>query len=461
MSAAKKTGSAQALAIALTILAVIGVLIEALPFLLSTATTGSPSSPGPTTVGFTAYCPGSPVTPAGVYAAGPGTTPPPGCNGTAQTISATIQDLYNPGKALTSAYSCVFYWNAGTPAIFTPTGPGVMISGGSWRLGPSVSATAGECDPTGWAPNTGTQVVVKVCDDTAANCVAGGYSSQKTVAYCPLASQVPSVTPISGTSAPSQACNPGPGWGSIPYVIIVPGSTPVLQVTVPIVMIAGQNPTGSNSGYNSATPVLLDERYQNGTDFTSASTCFVNTGSNACDLPKASSLGRFGMTWTLSTGACSGCTAFANPGGAGYSTATPVDLQTGTGPRGPLQLVLSIEVKATTNNDMCTITTPTLLGAAPVVQVKTATDVFYLFVIPDLSVTKITDVSGNALNVGSAKLGIQLDCNPVYNGSGDVVTITPILYAYYSIAYTQSYHGTLVNPEAAIMTQSAVITVRT
>src|SRR5881397_3284450 len=90
-------------------------------FPLSTTTSIGNPSPSPTTSGFSAYCPGSPSTTAGVYPAGAGTTPPAGCNPTAQLISATIVDLYNTGKALTNAYSCVFFWNAGAPATFTAT----------------------------------------------------------------------------------------------------------------------------------------------------------------------------------------------------------------------------------------------------------------------------------------------------------------------------------------------------
>jgi len=54
---------------------------------------------------------------------------------------------------------------------------------------------------------------------------------------------------------------------------------------------------------------------------------------------------------------------------------------------------------------------------------------------------KISDVSGNTLNAGSAQTWVQLECGPVFNGSGDVVTITPVLYAYYSISCFQHYSG--------------------
>jgi len=421
------------------------------------------TSPQPSTSGFTAYC--APVVPGpgaiGVYPAGPGTTPPAGCRSVPTSISLTLTDLYNPGKALTSSYSCVFYWNQGAPATFAPTGPGVSITGGTWVVGPSVQAVNGVCNsPGSWEPVAGTQVVVKICLASATSCVAGGYSSQTTVAYCPLAASQ-AVSSGGNQTFPPQACDPGLGWGSVPFSNTF-STNAIFSAQAHIIMIAGQNPTGSNSGFNAANPVLLDERYQNGTDFTSASTCLVNTGSNACDLPKASSLGRFGMTWTLSTGSCSGCTAPANPQGSGYMDVTPVDLQSGSYARGRLQLVLSVEIVATSHADMCAITSSTLPGSPTIVQKSGSTsDIFYLYVVPPTLLTKITDVSGNALNVGSLQSTFAFDCNQVYNGSGDVVTITPIIYAYYSTAYIQSYHGTVLNPEAAVLTNSAVITIKT
>jgi len=460
---AKMRGSGTLLVLAIIVVGLIGYATHGFTsFPLGTSTPGYSPSPAPTTGGFSAYCPGSTTTVAGVYPAGPGTTPPAGCNPAAQLISATIVDLYNTGKALTAGYSCVFLWNAGAPATFTATGPGVAISGGTWVIGPGVQASSsGVCAPTGWTPTTGTQVVVKVCIDASATCTAADYTAQKTVAYCPLASYAPTITLVSGTSAPAQACNPGPGWGSVPFVTVLPSTAPTYYPQIPIIMIAGQNPTGSNSGYNSATPILLDERYQNGTDFTSANSCFVNTGANACDLPKATSLGRFTMTWGLTMGGAG--TAPANPAGSGFMDITPVELQGGTLARGQLQMVLSVEIKATTNNDMCAITTPTLFGLSPTVIPKSnsATDLFYIYVIPPTLLTKITDPSGLPLNVGALLSTLQFDCNAVYNGSGDVVTITPIVYDYFSITYFRFYSGAVINPEAVSQTNSAVITIRT
>jgi hypothetical protein len=429
---------------------------------VSTGGTAPTVSPSPTQSGFSAYCAGGSGTTAGVYPAGPGTTPPAGCSPQAQLLSVTVSDLYNPGKALSNSYSCVFFYNAGAPATFTATGPGVSITGGTWVAGPGVQASStGVCAPANFTPNTGTQVVVEVCIDASATCTAADYTAQKTVVFCPIGSVAPSVPLISGTSAPAQECNPGPAWGEVPYTTVLPSTAPTFYPADPIIMIAGQNPTGSDSGYNSATPLLLDERYQNGTDYTSANSCLVNTGTNACDLPKATSLGRFTMVWGLTMGGAG--TAPANPAGSGFADTTPIDLQGGTLARGQLQLVLSVEIKATTNNDMCTITTPTLFGIAPVVISKSnsATDVFYLYVVPPTLLTKITDPSGLPLNVGATQTNLQLDCNPVYNGSGDVVTITPIVYAYYSLTYTQYYHAAVLNPEAKALSQSSVITIDT
>jgi hypothetical protein len=462
--ARKKYGSGTLIGIAVLVIVVLAIATNGFTKSpLSSTSYGGSTIVGPTTSGFTAYCSGSPATPAGVYPAGPGTTPPAGCGTQAQLLSLTIADLYNTGKSLSASYSCVFFYNVGTPATFTATGPGVSISGGTWAQGPGVQASStGVCAPANWTPTPGTQVIVKVCIDAGATCVAGDYTAQKTVAYCPLPSTSPTVTLIPGTSAQSQACTPGPGWGSVPFTTLTSASTaPTFYGTANIIMIAGQNPTGSNSGYNTATPVLLDERYQNGTDVTAASQCFVNTGAAACDLPKASSTGRFTMTWGLTEGGAG--TAPANPAGSGFMDITPVETQTGPLARGNLQLMLSIEIKATTNNDMCSITSPTLFGVTPTIKAKSnsATDIFYNFLIPDTQITKITDISGLPQNVGAILSTIQLDCSAVYNGSGDVVTITPILYAYYSQSYFNYYNGAQVNPEAVAIQNSAVITIKT
>lgn len=466
MANRKKYGSGTLLGVAVLVVVVLAIATNGFTrFPASSAPGGAYGSPSPSTGGFTAYCGGSSVTVAGTYPAGPGTTPPAGCGVQAQLLSISIADLYNTGKTLSASYSCVFFYNVGAPATFTATGPGVAISGGTWAQGPGVQASStGVCAPANFTPYPGTQIVIKVCIDGSATCVAGDYTSQKTVAYCPLPSTAPVVTLISGTSAPSQGCTPGPGWGSVPFTTLSSSSTaPTMYGTTNIIMIAGQNPTGSNSGYNTATPILLDERYQNGTDFTSANSCLINTGTNACDLPKASSTGRFTMTWGLTEGGAG--TAPASPQGSGYMDTTPIDLQSGTLARGNLQLVLSIEIKATTNNDMCSITSPTLFGVTPFIKAKSnsATDLFYLYTIPDTALTKITDTSGLPQNVGALLTTLQFDCSAVYNGSGDVVTITPIVYPYYSINYFNYYNGAQINPEASghALTNGAVITINT
>ena len=41
------------------------------------------------------------------------------------------------------------------------------------------------------------------------------------------------------------------------------------------------------------------------------------------------------------------------------------------------------------------------------------------------------------------------------------MTITPIVYGYFSLTYFVDYNGQTVNPEASAMSQSAVITIRT
>lgn len=430
---------------------------------LNSAQGGYSNNPGPSTTGFTAYCYGGQGTPAGVYPAGPGSIAPNGCGVQGQLLSITVADLYNTGKSLSASYSCVFFYNVGSPATFTATGPGVAISGGTWAQGPGVQASStGVCAPANFTPAPGTQVVVKVCIDASATCVAGDYTAQKTVAYCPLPSAAQTVTVIPGTSAPSQGCSPGPGWGSVPYSNLASASTaPTFYGTSNIIMIAGQNPTGSNSGYNSATPVLYDIRYQNGTDFTGASTCSLNVGNAGCSLPKASTTGRFTMSWGLTEGGAG--TAPASPQGSGFMDITPIELQSGTLARGNLQLVFSIEIKATTNNDMCSITSPTLFGVTPLIKAKSnsATDIFYLYTISDTALTKVTDTSGLPLNVGAITSSIQMDCSAVYNGSGDVVTITPLLYAYYSTNYFSYYNGAQINPEAKALSQSAVATIIT
>jgi len=441
---AKKSGL-QGLAVAVSIaIIVIGAIVEFAPaLLLSTASSNQVTTVGPQGSGWSAYCspanfPGSSAA-AGVYPVGPGTTPPLGCVPNQQQINLQLQDVYNPSANLGAGYSCVFYWNSGTPAAFTVLGQGYHVTGGTWTLGTTVRSSSGVCAPPSWAVATGTQVVVKVCNDTTpSSCAAGDFSSQRTVEYFPLPSNAPY----------------GLGLGSVPFNLGNGYST-----TISLIMIAGQNPTGSNSGYNTATPILLDERYQNGTDFTSANSCFVNTGANACDKPTSTSRGKFSMTWGLTQGGAG--TAPANPQGSGYQSSTMVDTA-GVTARGDLRLILSVEIKATTGSDMCQITGPLFGATATIVQKSTsATDIFYLYTLNESALTKTTDVSGNTLNPGSIQTGVQLDCGPVFNGSGDVVTITPIVYGYFALQYFQSYQGTVLNPEASALTQSAVITIRT
>ena len=112
---------------------------------------------------------------------------------------------------------------------------------------------------------------------------------------------------------------------------------------------------------------------------------------------------------------------------------------------------------------MCGINSQTLFGATATVVQKSgsATDFFYLYVLNEQSLTKVTDPTGIALQSGSLSSSLQLNCGAVYSGSGDVVTITPIVYAYYSISYVQTTTGNTLNREASVFSQSAVITVRT
>jgi hypothetical protein len=460
--AAKRSGSASALLAIIIAVAIVGGL--AYYNLSRGAALSATSTVGPTGNGFTAYCAGLSVpgsVAAGVYPAGPGTNPPNGCRSAATTPSIFISDTYNVAKNLGSSYSCVFYYNAGpSPATFSilATG-GVGVTGGVWVAGPGVQATSsGICQPTSWAAYPGTQIVVKVCIDGSATCVPADYSSQKTDVYCPLPSPAQTIPP--SQNFPVTPCDPGGlAWGSMPYSASS-AVNPVYTATIHIVMIAGQIPSGSNSGYNAVNPVLLDERYQNGTDYTSANTCQLSS-TNTCDKPAATSLGKFAMSWGLTTGACSSCTAPANPAGSGYLSSTEVDFLSGPAARGPLQLVFSVEIKATTNLDICTITSPTLFGVTPLIISRSAADVFYLYVVNESSLTKITDVNGNTLNAGVIQAGVQIDCSAVYNGSGDVVTITPILYAYYSLQFFQHYNEQQINPEASALSQSAVITIKT
>ena len=458
MSQSRKRGSASGAAALLAIVLALAILGGLAYYNLSRgAALSSASTVSPNGSGFTAYCqpiavPGA--VPTGVYPAGTGTSPPNGCRSAPTKPSIGLSDVNNPGKGLGASYSCSFYYNAGqSPATFSvlATG-GVNITGGNWIFGASAQSSGGVCQPLYWNAMPGTQIVVRVCNDITGPCLPGDYSSQKTDVYCPL--------PSPAFYANQTGCGGnGPAWGSMPYTSSV-ATNPVYSATIGLTMIAGQNPAGSNSGYNAATPILLDERYQNGTDYTSANTCQLSS-TNSCDKPTATSLGKFGMSWTLTTGACSSCTAPANPSGEGYLTSTAVDLLSGPAARGPLQLVFSVEIKATTNLDLCTITSPTLFGVTPLFIPRSAADVFYLYVLPDLSLTKITDLNGGTLNAGVIQAGVLLDCGAVYNGSGDVVTITPILYGYFSLQYFQHYNEQQLNPEASALSQSAVITIKT
>src|SRR5207247_354285 len=239
-------GGPQGVFAILSIIAVIlAVIVEFAPaLLLSTATSSQATTVGPQGSGWSAYCspvtfPGSTVT-AGVYPVGPGTNPPAGCVANPQQLNIQLQDVYNPSSSLGTSYSCVFLWNSGTPAAFTRLAQGYHVTGGTWTVGTMVRSSSGVCAPPSWAVATGTQIVVKVCNDTTpSSCAAGDFSSQRTVEYFPLPS-----------NAPNQMC-----LGSVPFNLANGYST-----TISLMMIAGQAPTGSNSGYNTATPILLDER---------------------------------------------------------------------------------------------------------------------------------------------------------------------------------------------------------
>ncbi len=352
------------------------------------------------------------------------TSPPTGCYNQAQILSIKLMDFYAAASLTASAYTCKIF----------------VLGASGWQSPESVAAGAAPTTCTsGLTYLPGTQITLEVCKDTTPACVSGDYTAQKSVYYCPLPSIVG-----------SGICSQGPGAGVVPFSTTPSASSaPTSYYSLPIVLLAGQ-------AVASATPDLLTWTWQNGTAVTVAATCFINTGTNACDLPKATSTGRMSTQLTIGAPATGGGTAPANPMGAGYSTFTQIDpsLQSGVTARGPLQAVLQVEVKATTNSDMC-LPTSGFAGITPTVIPKnSATDILYDYVIPDAQITRTADASGNVLTSGQVASSILWDCSQVFNGSGDVVTITANLYVYYSLSFVKALAGSL-NPEAVTQNPTA------
>jgi hypothetical protein len=355
-------------------------------------------------------------------------SPPNGCGIAAQILQITPQQ-WNPGI------------NSETGTYEKTTGVGCKIFtqvNGVW--GPTEfdqSSSAGVCT-TGTAYNVGTPMVVQFCEDDSTGCTSSDFSATQTVMYCPL----PSI-------AGSGLCGNGVGAGYVPFSSVTSASTaPTSYFYMPIQVLMGDDPDGANS----ATASLLTWTYQNGTAITSAHTCFLSaTGSTQCGGGTSAAQRRFSLQVQLAnTG-----TFPTSPYSIGYAPFTPIDpsLQQGPTARGTLQYVLTVEVKATTGTDMCVIQnggaitgtssiTPTIISKG-----GSATDQLYIYTIPASSITRSTDASGNVISTGIVNELFNMDCSQVTTAS-DVVTVTGIEYAYYSVGFVTAYAGNTLNPEA-------------
>jgi hypothetical protein len=378
----------------------------------------------------------------------PPTSPPTGCYNQAQILSIKLQDFYASAALTASAYSCKLF-------VLTPTG---------WASPEVVAAGAAPTTCTsGLTYLPGTQITVEVCKDTTPACTTADYTAQKTVRYCPLPSVIG-----------SGVCGSGAGAGVVPFSTTPSASTaPTAYFSLPIVIDTGQA-LANNS------PDCISAVYSNGTatpaapctsagssnayvkNCTTGASCVAMGGSTVCT--GAPCAGYFTVTENVLYGTA-GTLPTANPWGNGFTTYTPVDLQSGLSARGPLQVALVMEVKATTGTDMCTPsgasgTLDTVLGVSPQVLPKnSATDVFYVWILPDSAVTKANDASGTNIQVPSLTTqatSMSFNCNPVYTGgSTDVVQITQNLYTYFSIQYFKAYTSSL-NPEVSINSSSGL-----
>jgi len=383
------------------------------------------TTPPPPPAGANAFCPAT-------NTVAPISSPPPGCFNQAQILQITPQELGGIGGTP---------FPIGTFEKTTGVGCKIFVGAiGSATPTEFIQASSSGVCPTANTYLPGSQVWVQFCEDDSTGCVTGDYKNTQTVMYCPLPS-------IVGTGL----CNAGSGSGYVPFSTTPSASTaPTQYFYMPIVPLLGDDPVGMNSGTSEA----LVWTWQNNTQATVVSSsafisaCYVSTGSTkACDLPTATSVGNFYTTLnTIPVG-----TLPAAPYSIGYASFTPVDptLQSGTSARGALNYVLTLEVKATTNNDICTLQSSTgFTFAGPFSRGGSSTDQMYYAVIPDSAITKSTDQSGNPIANGNILGQLQWNCNQVYNGSGDIVQICATQWAYFSTKWFATANYNTVNPEA-------------
>jgi hypothetical protein len=397
---------------------------------------GPYSGPGATPSGPTqAYCAQS-------ASLAPISSPPSNCFSFPLQLKIFLTDLDAQAPVAASTYSVKFYINVA--GAWQPTGDVVACGAAPSSCLSSLSYGAGQ------------NIGFSVCKNQTPTCAPADYGAQKTRIDC----QLPSVT---ATAIAGGLCGQnGPGAGIVPFSGPC-SSVPCTQsFTAPIRLLAGQ-------AYANNSPDQIQISWQNGTQFTASNTCYIKTGSAQCDLPIATSTGRLAVNWQLQTGSAGG-TAPAAPYGAGYATFTPFDpaLQSPAVPgqaRGALQAALVIEIKATTGTDMCIPTSPVTVAGNPI-QPKiipksgSATDIFYVYVLPDSSLTRIVDSGGNVLSQGTIQTQLSYDCSQVYNGGAtDVVTLTNNVYTYFSINYFTNYFA--VNPEVPVNSSAGLATTNT
>src|SRR5712692_4608754 len=115
-----------------------------------------------------AYCPGGSGGTAGLFPAGPGIAPPPGCSAQPQILSVPLSDFFANAALKASTYSCRIWVNTSPSSASYSVGPtgGIQVIGGTWFSPETVAAGAAPTTCTSGRPYTpGTQIVIQVCYD--------------------------------------------------------------------------------------------------------------------------------------------------------------------------------------------------------------------------------------------------------------------------------------------------------
>lgn len=434
------------LAIGLVLVVIVGSFFATSGFTKNPFTGGplsgvSYANPTPALAGAGAYCPGTSTS----YSV-PFSNLPSNCINVPETLQITPQ-AWDPGIngcASGPQTGCTFKASANVVCKIFQLQPSGWVNTET-----DLGSSSGVCTSTQtYFP--GSQIIVEFCERTSAVCdiSSSTYTTTSTVMYCPLPSTLP-----------SGVCGTGPGSGYVPLWTPSGSTTIQYSYNMPVLASSGDQ----YQGMNAANKQSLAWTWQNGTQVTTtAAVCFVGRSAD-CASPTASSQGRFAATITVQPFG----TFPAAPYAFGYASFSQTDpsYQQGTAARGPLNYVIVVEVKATTNNDMCTITnggTVTFSGGqgaftvTPTIIARggSATDSLYIYTIPDWAAIRATDGSGNPVTgyTGLYTGNFGFDCSQVYSagptGGTDVVGIAATQWQYFSTKYVQAYVGNAINPEA-------------